>query len=414
MNKAKKLAVNGGEKTIPVPMKGRGNIGSEEREAVLVLMDECIKSGNMFGYQGAQEEAFCKEFAQFLGGGFADGVNSGTNSVYVAIKALQLPTFSEVIVGCMTDPGGIMPIVLNNCIPIVADTMLGSFNTGVAMIEPLITERTRAIVVAHIGGEPVNMPEIMALAKKHNLKVVEDCAQSHMAKINGQNVGTFGDVGAFSLMFGKHMCTGGQGGAVFTKSEEMYWDIRRAADRGKPFNLPAGSTNVIPAINCNMDEIHAVIGRVQIKKLPDIVARRKAFVKLLVKKGMDKLKVVKIPELAAWADHCYWWWKLRIDSSALNCGRDEFCAALVAEGLSINPSYRGALPASMTWFQNRTGKFPWNAPQYKGDPRQEFHCPNANKSVEDHFILFMYESWGEAEADAILKAIHKVEAVLAK
>ena len=312
-------------------MKGRGNIGSEEREAVLVLMDECIKSGNMFGYQGAQEEAFCKEFAQFLGGGFADGVNSGTNSVYVAIKALQLPTFSEVIVGCMTDPGGIMPIVLNNCIPIVADTMLGSFNTGVAMIEPLITERTRAIVVAHIGGEPVNMPEIMALAKKHN-----------------------------------------------------------------------------------MDEIHAVIGRVQIKKLPDIVARRKAFVRLLIKKGMDKLKVVKIPELAAWADHCYWWWKLRIDSSALNCGRDEFCAALVAEGLSINPSYRGALPASMTWFQNRTEKFPWNAPQYKGDPRQEFHCPNANKSVEDHFILFMYESWGEAEADAILKAIHKVEAVLAK
>ncbi|MCX6984881.1 MAG: DegT/DnrJ/EryC1/StrS family aminotransferase, partial [Lentisphaerae bacterium] len=188
--------------------------------------------------------------------------------------ALQLPPFSEVIVGCVTDPGGMMPIVLNNCIPIVADVVPGSFNTGAAMIEPLITGRTKAILVAHIGGEPANMPEIMALAKKHNLKVIEDCAQSHMAKINGRNVGSFGDIGAFSLMFGKHMCTGGQGGAVFTKSEEMYWNIRRAADRGKAFNLPDGSTNVVPAINCNMDEIHAVIGRVQLRKLPDIVARR--------------------------------------------------------------------------------------------------------------------------------------------
>lgn len=414
MDNGKKLAVNGGEKAISAPFKSRHNIGSEERAAVLELMDECICSGNMFGYQGAREEAFCKEFAEFLGGGYADGVNSGTNAVYVAIKALQLPPFSEVIVGCITDPGGMMPVVLNNCIPVVADVMPGSFNTGAAMIEPLINERTSAIVVAHIGGEPANMPEIMALAKKHRLKVVEDCAQSHMAKIDGRNVGTFGDVGAFSLMFGKHMCTGGQGGAVFTKSEETYWNIRRSADRGKPFNLPPGSNNVLPAINCNMDELHAAIGRVQLKRLPDIVARRKAFIKLLTKKGMDKLKVVKIPELPAWADHCYWWWRLRIDISALKCGRDEFCAALMAEGLPINPSYKAALPANMAWFQNRPSKFPWNAPQYKGDPGREFPCPNAAASVDKHFILPFYETWDESDADAILGAIRKVEAVMAK
>jgi dTDP-4-amino-4,6-dideoxygalactose transaminase len=258
------------------------------------------------------------------------------------------------------------------------------------------------------------MPEIMALAKKHSLKVVEDCAQSHMAKINGQNVGTFGDASAFSLMFGKHMCTGGHVGAVFTKSEDMYWNIRRTADRGKPFNLPAGSTNVIPAINCNMDEIHAVIGRVQLKKLPDIVARRKALVKLLIKKGMDKLKSVKIPLLPTWSDHCYWWWRLRIDISSLNCPRNEFFAALMAEGLQINPSYRAAMPATMAWFQDRPGKFPWNATQYKGDPKQKFPCPNANKSVEDHFNLSISESWNEPEADAIINAIRKVEDALAK
>ena len=414
MGDDKKLAINGGEKAIPIWFKGRHNFGAEERAAVISLMDDAISSGNMFGYQGKHEEAFCKDFAQFLGGGFADGVNSGTNAVYIAIKALQLPPFSEVIVGCMTDPGGIMPIVLNNCIPIVADLLPGSFNTGAAMIEPLINERTKAIVIAHISGEPANMPEIMALAKKYNLKVVEDCAQSHMAKINGQNVGTFGDASAFSLMFGKHMCVGGQGGAVFTKSEEIYWNIRRSADRGKAFNLPTGSTNVIPAINCNMDEMHAVIGIVQLKKLPEIVARRKTLVNLLISKGMNKLKIVKIPALPIWADHCYWWWRLKIDMAALKCTRDEFCAALIAEGLQINPSYRGALPATMTWFQDRPKKFPWNAPQYKGNANQEFPCPNAEKNVEEHFILPLFESWGELEADAILKAIKKVESVMAK
>lgn len=414
MAQDKQLAINGGEKAIPFTMKGRYNFGEEERAAVLALMDETIKSGKMFGYNGPQEEAFCQEFAELLGGGYADGVNSGTNAVYVAIKALQLPPFSEVIVGCVTDPGGMMPIVLNNCIPMVADVMPGSFNTGAAMIAPLINERTKAIVVSHIGGEPANMPEIMALAQAHHLPVVEDCAQSHLAKINGQNVGTFGEIGAFSLMFGKHMCTGGQGGAVFTKSAARYWDLRRAADRGKPFNLPTGSTNVLPAINCNMDELHAVIGRVQIKKLPGLVARRQAFVKLLINKGLDQLQVVKIPPLPKWADHCYWWWRLKLDLAALACGRDDFFAALAAEGLGVMPDYRAALPATMTWFQDRAEQFPWNAPQYQGNPRQEFPCPNADASMIEHFILPIYESWGEVEAEAIMQAFHKVEAALAK
>jgi len=150
---------------------------------------------------------------------------------------------------------------------------------------------------------------------------------------------------------------------------------------------------------------------------PDIEIKPEHFIellKLLEKKGINRLKAVKIPALPEWAGHCYWWWRLRIDIPALNCGRDEFCAALVAEGLPVNPSYRAALPATMTWFRDRAGKFPWNAPQYKGDPNREFPCPNANASVEEHFILPIYESWGEAEADAILKAFRKVEAVLAK
>ena len=407
------LAINGGEKAISA-LPGRYHFGKEEKTAVDALFDEAMKTGNAPGYNGPEEEAFCKEFAGFMGAKYADGTNGGTNSVYVALKALNLPPFSEVVVGCVTDPGGMMPVVINNCIPVPADTAPGSFNTGAQEIEACITERTSAIVVAHIGGEPADMPEIMKVAEKYNLPVVEDCAQSHMARINGKNVGTFGRYGAFSLMFGKHMCTGGQGGAVICNNEDDYWNERRAADRGKPFNLPTGSTNCIPAISCNMDEFHAAVGRVQLKKLPDIVARRKKVIAALKSSGFDSLKSISIPKLKDGFDHCYWWWRLKFNSEAMNCTKNEFCAALLAEGVSVIPNYTGALPARMDWFKNRTQCHPWNNPLYKGDAGREYPTPNCDQAIKEHFILFLFESYGEKEIDMLVKAFMKVEAFYAK
>ncbi len=407
------LAINGGEKAAPC-LPGRFHFGKEEKAAIDALFDNAITTGNAPGYNGPEEEAFCKEFAEFMGAKYADGTNGGTNSVYVALKALNLPPFSEVIVGCVTDPGGMMPIVINNCIPIPADTVPGSFNTGAKEIEARITELTSAIVVAHIGGEPADMPAIMEVAKRYNLPVVEDCAQSHMAKINGKNVGTFGRYGAFSLMFGKHMCTGGQGGAVICNTEEDYWNERRAADRGKPFNLPAGATNCIPALSCNMDEFHATVGRVQLKKLPDIVARRRKVIKMLEDKGFTSLKSISIPRLRSGIEHCYWWWRLKFNAENMNCTKEEFCAALTAEGLAINPNYSGALPATMDWHKNRAGQHPWNNPFYKGDANKEYPTPSCDKAIKDHFILFVFESFGDKETDMIVKAFKKVEAYYSK
>ena len=160
MEKLKELAMNGGTPAA-AGLPPRGHMGKEEKAAVDALFDEMIASGNAPTYHGKQEEAFCKEFAEYLGGGYADGVNSGTNSVFVALRALDLPPFSEVLFGCITDNGGVMPIVMNNCIPIPVDTVPGSFNIGPEQIEARITERTSAIVIAHIMGEPADMPAIM-------------------------------------------------------------------------------------------------------------------------------------------------------------------------------------------------------------------------------------------------------------
>lgn len=411
---AEKLVIHhGGEKAIAA-LPARFHFGAAEKAAVDQLFDEAIATGNAPGYNGPQEEAFCREFAELVGAGYADGVNSGTNSVYVALKALDLPPFSEVIVGSVTDPGGMMPVAINNCIPVPADTEPNSFNTGAAEIEARITERTRAILLAHIGGEPADMPAIMKVAEKYHLPVIEDCAQSHLAKIHGKNVGTFGRYGAFSLMFGKHICVGGQGGAVVCATECDYWNERRAADRGKPFGLPEGSTNVIAAINCNMDEIHAAIGRSQLKKLNEIVRRRRQVVKMLTERGFAELKSISIPPLKAGFEHCYWWWRLKFNAEKIHCTKVEFCAALTAEGVGITSHYGHAVPANMAWFAGRKGKHPWNNPLYKGNPDAVYDIPNCDRALRDHFILHVFESYGEKEVDMLIAAFRKIEKFYAR
>ena len=409
---SKELAINGGTPAIQPALPERFHFGKEEKAAVDALFDQAIATGKAPGYNGVEETEFCKEFAAELGGGFADGVNAGTNAVFVALRALHLPPFSEVVFGCITDAGGAMPIVMNNCIPIPADTQPGTFMPGPKEIEARITERTRAIVIAHISGDPADMEGIMKVADKYGLPVIEDCAQAPMTSINGRRAGTFGTMGSFSLMFGKHFCTGGQGGAVFTKDENMYWEIRRAADRGKPFGLE-GHTNVRAAINCNMDEFGAAIGRAQLKKLPQIIAKRQAFVKMLMNRGIADLDIIKIPKLPKGAEHTYWWWRLELNLEKMTVDKFTFCKALAAEGVPINPHYIGALPWKQEWFQNREKKHPWNNPLYKGKVTP-VNCPNAEEAVNRCFLLMVEEGWGAKEADAFYKALAKLNAAFKK
>ena len=251
------LAVNGGPRLRAAPFPARGLVGWEEKAAVAAVFDRSIAEGSVPGYNGAEEEAYCQEFSAYMGGGFTDAVNSGTSAVYVALKTLNLEPFSEVIVGAVTDPGGMMPIPLLNMIPMIADTQPGSFNTGPEQVEALISPRTSAILVPHIAGEPADMEGILQVANRHSLPVIEDCAQAHGARLNGRMLGTFGSIAAFSTMFGKHHCSGGQGGLLFTRDEQLYQSCRRASDRGKPFFLPQGATNASASLNFNLSDLAA-------------------------------------------------------------------------------------------------------------------------------------------------------------
>jgi len=271
-------------------------------------------------------------------------------------------------------------------------------------------------VVAHIPGEPADVAGIVELARKHNIPVVEDCSQAHGAKLNGAFVGTFGDAAVFSTMYGKHHCTGPQGGVVFTRNEALYDVIRRASDRGKPFGLPEGATNVMATLNSNLGDLCAAVGRAQLKKLPWIVERRKELVAALAA-GVKDMGSVGMPGRLPGADPSYWWCRMAVNVEKLTCTGEQFREALAAEGVLMARA-DNIMPHTMDWYRRRrvfgSSGYPWACPLYEGDAEREFPCPNAHEALSRHINLKLMESWQDAEVADMLTAFRKVDEAFLK
>ena len=410
-NDVSKLAIFGGAPVRAIRFPPRGSLGEEEKTAAIAVFDRAIASGIAPRYDGEEEQAYCKEFAALMGGGYVDAVSSGTAGIWVALKALELAPFSEVIVGAMTDPGGMMPIPLLNLIPMVADTAPGSFCTGPEQVASLISSRTSAILIPHMGGEPADVVGIVDIGRKHGIPVIEDCAQAHGARLYGRLVGTFGDIAVVSTMSSKHHSSGGQGGLVYTRDEKLYHAIRRASDRGKPFFLPPDSSNTVASLNLNLNDLAAAIGRVQLKSLPQLVSRRRAIVARIAA-GIRDLETVSVPTPIAGADPSYWFLRMRFHAEEAACDKATFCQALEAEGLPVRADYNTALPHVMDWFVNRRvfgdSGYPWASPEYTGDPNREFPCPNARAAIEQHFNVGIHENWRDGDVADAIAILNKV------
>ena len=403
------LAINGGSKVRKTPFPARNLLGEEERAALNALIDSALATGRPISYNGPAEKEYERNFAEWMGGGFADGVNSGTNALFCAIGALNIDALSEIIVPPITDPGGCMPVLFAGCVPVVADADPRTFNASAEGIASRITERTRAIVVAHIAGEPADMDPIMELAARHNLYVIEDCSQCHGALYKGRKVGSIGHIAAFSTMSGKHHCTGGQGGVVFTKDENLHIEGRRFADRGKTF-LPNPPYNVRAGLNCNLDDVAATIGACQLKKLPGMLERRWRNGEML-KQALQDNPAVKVGWQVPDSRCVYWFLRLTIDTSVLKCDKKAFCDALEAEGMPVLADY-AHIPCKGQWFIDQrvfgnTG-YPWQCPAYKGERHPVYDMRNAEEAVANNFIIFAHEKYSDADMKDIIDAIDKV------
>jgi perosamine synthetase len=400
--------VHGGPRARRMPWPRRQHFDGREKRAVIRLMNREIRKGGAIIYGGLEEKAYCDAFAKYLGGGYAKAVNSGTNALYVALRALDLKPGSEVVVPPITDAGGTMPVALLNCIPIPADSEKGSLNTSAEEIKRVISRRTSAIVVAHISGHPVDMDPILELGAELDVPVIEDCAQAHGALYKGRMVGTFGAIAAFSTMFGKQHCTGAQGGVVFTKQTLLFARIRQISDRGKPYGAIGNPANLVASLNFNQNEIGMAIGRVQLEKLPAALQARRSFV-THVQNELEELAGVSLIADVPGCSGSYWFVMLRLDTSKLSCDSQEFATSLAQEGIGGVSAGYPFIPTDQPWHQNAFGStlLPWSPMPGSRQPRH-FPLSNAHDANRTIVRVDVHESLGNREARDLARAIKKV------
>lgn len=404
----KPAIVHGGPRARRFPWPRRRHYDRRERNAVMRLMNQEIRRGGAIIYNGPEKDAYCKAFADYHGGGFAETVNSGTNAVYVALRALDLEPGREVIVSPITDAGGTMPVVMANCIPVPADSAPGSLNTCAEEIAKVLSDRTAAIIVTYISGHPIDMDPILELAARYGIPVLEDCAQSHGAIYKGRVVGTLGTISAFSTMFGKHHSTGAQGGVVFTRDTMLFARVRQITDRGKPYGVVSPDGNAIASLNFNQDEISLAIGRVQLSKLSDFLQRRRSFVADVEKRIQDVVGV-ELVRPPADAEGSYWFILLRIDPQKLSCSAEQFCAGLQAEGIDGVFNGYPFFPTDQPWHREAivygASGLPWSLVQER--PRS-YPLPNAHAANRRMVRVDVHEGLGPGEARDLATAINKV------
>jgi len=406
-----KLAIEGGKPIRKNRFPARIIFDEKEKDAALRVIEKTMRGPEAVDLyaMGPEVEIYKKEFASFFGAKFATTTTSGTAAIHTALGALRLEPCSEVITSPITDPGTVSPILLLNCIPVFADVDYETLNITAESIKERITKKTKVILPVHLAGQPCDMDPIMKLARKYKLKVIEDSAQAHGSKYKGRYVGTIGHIGAFSLMAGKHMTTGGQGGMVITNNEELYWNAKRFADRGKPFNCK-NPTNLFLGAQYRMTELQAAIGRAQLKKLKSRIKKRQMILKKL-QKSMKELIAVRLWKLIEDVEINPWFCFLHYDEKKMRINKEEFVKAVNAEGIPMGHHYVTVM-YEQTWIKEKNtyggSHCPWTCPlgrdiDYKGS------CPNAEKSVADHMTLYINECWTDREIEDTVKALEKVE-----
>ena len=193
--------------------------GPSERKEINKMILYYRSRGEDPKYAGLWEDKFCKEFSKFMGGGFSDAVATGTGAIYVAMKALEIPKNSEVIISPVTCSGNFSCITEQGHKPILVDSEPNTYNTSLKKIKERVSRKTKLIQLTHVGGEPVrDVQEIAKFAKQNKIFLLEDCSQAIGAKIKNKYVGTFGDIAAFSTMYRKNLAANSSSGIVFTKN----------------------------------------------------------------------------------------------------------------------------------------------------------------------------------------------------
>jgi dTDP-4-amino-4,6-dideoxygalactose transaminase len=405
-----KLAITGGDavRTAPFPVWPLGK--EEEARALQDVLESSRWGGQPF--PGKYASAFAKKFAMAHTAKYGQCVNTGTVAIQAALKAIDIRPGDEVIVPAYTWEGTVGPVLLVNAVPVFVDIDPDTYCLDAKQIERAITSKTKAILPVHLGMRFADMDEILRIAKKHNLKVVEDCAHAHGGKWNGKGAGSMGDLGAFSFQSSK-LITSGEGGAVITNNLEYLERVQSYINAGRA-SLTDQYHHRIIGFNYRLGEFQAAVLCAQLERLPEQAALREKNMlhfesRLHNTAGIGLLK----PEPRITQQAPYGYVMKYFPDQNKSIPRAEFVAALQLEGIPCDglfyePVYKSSL------FPLDPADFPalsWGREKPLDLRTLYMHaCPEADRAAYHEAVWFPHQNFlgSTQDVEAIVDGIHKV------
>jgi dTDP-4-amino-4,6-dideoxygalactose transaminase len=352
-------------------------IGEEERAAV----DRVLRSGMMA--QGPEVKAFEEEFSKYVDGRHCIAVNSGTSALHLGFIAAGIKAGDEVIVPSFSFAATANSVALAGGIPVFADIDPRTFNMDPDHVESLITPRTKAIMPVHLYGHIAAMDRFEEICKKHNLLLIEDSAQAHLATMNGRPTGAWGTVASFSFYPTKNM-TSGEGGMVTTDNADTARMLRLLRNQGQEVIYQ----NEVVGFNNRMTDIHAAIGRVQLRKLPGWTATRQKNAEYLT----ANLKGVVTPFIAPGTTHAFHQYTIRIEGNDA-AKRDLFMTQIRERGIGCGVYYPTPIH---------------RLPSFK----LTLDLPETEKVIKECVSLPVHPSLSKADLEKIVTVVNDVAAAL--
>lgn len=409
---SEKLALHGGKPVRTKPFPKWPSYGDEEVQAA----EQVLRSGKFSRLSGTETLSFEKEYAEKFGVKHAIAVNNGTAAIHVALFALGIGPGDEVINTSHCFIGTATPVAHGGAVPVFADIDPRTYNIDPESIEAKITPRTKAIVPVHLNGCPADMDRILEIAKKHNLFVVEDAAQAHMALYKGKIVGTLGDVGCFSFWEDKLITTGGEGGMVITNDAEvarmarMFQNHGEAAEEGEYYKGERLYVHEFLGWNYRLTELQSAIGRVQLRKLDDYVSARRENAHRLTEL-LSKVEGIIPPYEPDYAKHVFYKYIIRLDRNVIDISSADFVAALMAEGIPCSRRYPTPLHKQPVFVEKRgfgRTSAPFTKPWANEEVSYGSGLPNTERLPNDLVRLLMNPNMTISELEDTVNALEKV------
>jgi perosamine synthetase len=386
------------------------NLGEEE----LAFLQEVIESGTLTATKGRMVKLFAEEFARMLGARHATACSSGTAAIHAAVAALDPEPGDEIITSPITDMGALAPILYQGAIPVFADVDPRTGNVTVDTIAARLSDRTRAIVVTHLFGNPCDMREIMVLADRHRVPVVEDCAQAYLATSGGRPVGTIGALGCFSLQQGKHV-TSGEGGLVVTNDDQLARRVRLFVDKAWGYGDP-NPDHYFLALNYRMSELQGAVALAQLGKLESSVKHRQEMAMRLTN-ALGRVPGIEAPWVHPDNHHVFWRYVLRVDAAIIPGGPTALATSLKGYDVASAPRYiqkpafRCAIFAEQRTFGS--SRYPFTLARPEAVDYSSDRFPGTFAALDAMLVLPWNERYEPQHVDHVAEAVTDAVSTLA-